>query len=60
MPVCFQILIFVVGMLAASALFAFVMSHVRDHLTKEIFSWIGLIIIVGGLIGGLLSFIPPV
>ena len=58
MPVCFQILIFVIGMLASSALFAFVMGNVRDHLTKEIFSWMGLIVIIAGLIGGLLSFIP--
>lgn len=60
MPVCFQILIFVVGMLISSAVFAFVMSHVRDNLTKEVFSWLGLVIMVGGLVAGLLSFIPPV
>jgi hypothetical protein len=58
MPISIQILIFIVGLLASSVVFALTMSHVQDNLLREIFSWLGLVIIICGMVGGLFSFIP--
>lgn len=58
MPVSMQILIFIVGLLTSSAIFSFVISRVQNSTIREVFMWLGLVIIICGLTGGLLSFIP--
>jgi hypothetical protein len=58
MPISMQILIFIAGLLTSSAIFSFVISKVQNSTIREVFMWLGLVIIISGLIGGLLSFIP--